>query len=199
MRESSVLQHPPQDFATAFYGKEPLNQSQSRPRRPRVQITNLNPNMDGETVRLRARVQTSRAQGNKMVFLVLRQRIDSVQALLTVAPEKVSKQMAKWTAGLQDESIVLVEGVVKKSPEIIKSATVGDVELHISQVSFVRDYYLLQTFTLVFLTDPSYFWLGRTSSLHRRGCHTTGNGDRNDRRRSVQACAPRHPSQQPYH
>ncbi|TCD71479.1 aspartate--tRNA ligase dps1 [Steccherinum ochraceum] len=125
------------DFATEFYGKAPLNQSQSRTGRPRVQIASLNPNMDGETVLLRARVQTSRAQGNKMVFLNLRQRIDSVQALLTVTPEKVSKQMVKWTAGLQDESIVLVEGVVKKSPEIIKSATVGDVELHISQIHLV--------------------------------------------------------------
>ncbi len=70
-----------------------------------------------------------------MVFLNLRQRTDSVQALLTVTPEKVSKQMVKWTASLQDESIVLVEGVVKKSPEIIKSASVGDVELHVSKVS----------------------------------------------------------------
>lgn len=94
--------------------------------------------MDGQTVLIRARVQTSRAQGNKMVFLNLRQRIDSVQALLTVTPEKVSKQMVKWTAGLQDESIVLVEGIVKKSPEIIKSATVGDVELHVFKASHLR-------------------------------------------------------------
>ena len=90
--------------------------------------------MDGQTVLLRARVQTSRAQGSKMVFLNLRQRTDSVQALLTVAPAKVSKQMAKWAAGLQIESIVLAEGIVKKAPEIIKSATVGDVELHLTQV-----------------------------------------------------------------
>ena len=90
--------------------------------------------MDGQTVLIRARVQTSRAQGSKMVFLNLRQRIDSVQAVLISAPEKVSKQMVKWAASLQDESIVLVEGTVKKSPEIIKSATVGDVELHISKV-----------------------------------------------------------------
>lgn len=124
-----------QDYAAANYGKEPLNQSQSRPRRERVQIKSLNPNLDGQTVLLRARVQTSRAQGNKMVFLNLRQRTDSVQALLIVTAEKVSKQMVKWTAGIQDESIVLVEGIVKKSPEIIKSATVGDVELLISKVS----------------------------------------------------------------
>ncbi|THH02892.1 hypothetical protein EW026_g38 [Hermanssonia centrifuga] len=125
------------DYASELYGKAPLNQSQSRPRQTRVQIASLNPNLDGETVLLRARVQTSRAQGNKMVFLNLRQRTDSVQALLTVTPEKVSKQMVKWTASLQDESIVLVEGVVKKSPEIIKSASVGDVELHVSKIYLI--------------------------------------------------------------
>lgn len=48
----------------------------------------------------------------------------------------MSKQMVKWTAGLQDESIVLVEGIVTVPPEIIKSASVGNVELHINKVKF---------------------------------------------------------------
>lgn len=69
-----------------------------------------------------------------MVFLNLRQRTDSVQALLTVTSGKVSKQMVKWATGLADESIVLVEGIVRKTPEPIKSASVSDVEVHISQV-----------------------------------------------------------------
>lgn len=73
-----------------------------------------------------------------MVFLNLRQRIDSVQALLTVAEGKVSKQMVKWAASLADESIVLVEGTVQKTPELIKSATVGDVEVLVTKVSFFQ-------------------------------------------------------------
>ncbi|KAJ7103478.1 hypothetical protein B0H15DRAFT_919244 [Mycena belliarum] len=124
------------DCATEFYGPLPLHQSQTRPGLPRVQISSLSAR-DGETVLFRARVQTSRAQGNKMVFLNLRQRADSVQALVTVTPEKVSKQMVKWTAGLADESIVLVQGIVKKSPELIKSASVGDVEVLISQLHLI--------------------------------------------------------------
>ncbi|KAJ6503493.1 hypothetical protein C8R47DRAFT_1183651 [Mycena vitilis] len=124
------------DFATEFYGPLPLNQSQTRPQILRVQISSLSAR-DGESVVFRARVQTSRAQGNKMVFLNLRQRSDSVQALVTVAPEKISKQMVKWTAGLADESIVLVQGVVKKSPEPIKSASVQDVEVHVIQIHLV--------------------------------------------------------------
>jgi aspartyl-tRNA synthetase len=125
------------DFSSEFYGKLPLNQSQSRPRRIHAQIGSLSSSLHGQSVLLRARVQTSRAQGNKMVFMHLRQRIDSVQALLSFTPEKVSKQMVKWAAGLADESIVLVEGVVQRSPEIIKSATVGDVELHVTRLHLV--------------------------------------------------------------
>ncbi|KAK2461874.1 hypothetical protein APHAL10511_006337 [Amanita phalloides] len=117
------------------YGPLPLNQSQTRPRRPRVSISSLS-SRDGETVLLRARVQTSRAQGNKMVFFNLRQRTDTVQGLL-IMKEKVSKQMIKWAGGLADESIVLVEGLVHKAPEPIKSATVSDVEVHITQLHLI--------------------------------------------------------------
>ena len=69
-----------------------------------------------------------------MCFLNLRQRTESVQGLLIVTPEKVSKQMVKWTASIAAESIVLVEGVIEKVQETIKSASVGDVEVHISKV-----------------------------------------------------------------
>lgn len=70
-----------------------------------------------------------------MVFLNLRQRIDTVQALLIAEEGKVSRPMIKWTAGLPDESIVLVEGTVDKPKEEVKSATVKTVEIKISQVS----------------------------------------------------------------
>ncbi len=98
-----------------------------------------------------------------MVFLNLRQRTDSVQALVTVTPENISKQMVKWTAGLADESIVLVQGVVKKTPEIIKSASVGDVEVHLSQV---RVGYLSHRLNhLPVCTDPSHFWSGHQTAF----------------------------------
>ncbi|PPQ88619.1 hypothetical protein CVT25_010195 [Psilocybe cyanescens] len=124
------------DYAKEFYGALPLNQSQSRPRRARDQIASLSDRV-GEPVILRARVQTSRAQGNKMVFLNLRQRTDSIQALLVVTPEKISKQMVKWAGSLADESIVLIEGVAEKTSEPIKSATVSDVEIHVSKIHLI--------------------------------------------------------------
>lgn len=68
------------------------------------------------------------------MFLKLRQRTDSVQALLSVEEGKVSKLMVKWAAGLSSENIVLVEGIVQKSPEEVKDATIKDVELILTRV-----------------------------------------------------------------
>ncbi|KAI0004316.1 aspartyl-tRNA synthetase [Russula compacta] len=124
------------DFAREFYGKLPLNQSQSRSGVSRQQIASLSSELDGETVVIRARVHTLRGQGNK-VFIKLRQRTDSVQAMLSVVEGKVSKPMVKWASGLSDESIVLVEGIVQKSPEEIKGATIKDVELILSRVHLI--------------------------------------------------------------
>lgn len=103
--------------------------------RKRISIATLSPNQEGQIVYFRARVNTSRAQGSKMVFLNLRQRTESVQALVVVTPEKISKQMVKWVASLADESIVVVEGAVQIPKEEVKSATVGNVEILINQVS----------------------------------------------------------------
>ncbi|KAG6911923.1 hypothetical protein DXG01_000170 [Tephrocybe rancida] len=124
------------DFSTEFYGPLPLNQSQTRSRRERSQISTLS-SRHGETVLIRARVQTSRAKSSKLLFINLRQRTHSVQAVLMVEPEKVSKQMVKWASSLADESIILVEGLVKKSPIPIQGATVSDVEIDVKQIHLI--------------------------------------------------------------
>jgi len=69
-----------------------------------------------------------------MAFFTFRQRTATIQALLSVEPEKVSKQMVKWASTLSKESLVLVEGTVQKAPELIKSTTVQDAEIKITKV-----------------------------------------------------------------
>lgn len=69
-----------------------------------------------------------------MVFVVLRQQAHTLQGLVVVEPEHVSKKMVRWVEGIHDESIVLVEGVVQKAKEPIKSCTIHDVELKIRKV-----------------------------------------------------------------
>ncbi|KAI0067676.1 aspartyl-tRNA synthetase [Artomyces pyxidatus] len=135
-RAAAEEQEAQNDVSSEFYGKLPLNQSQARPRLPRHKIADLSPALDGQTVTLRARVHTLRAQA-KMVFINLRQRIDSVQSILALEDGKVSKLMIKWASGLVDESIVLVEGIVKTAPEEIKSASIGNVEIHITRIYLI--------------------------------------------------------------
>ena len=69
-----------------------------------------------------------------MVFFNFRQRTDSIQGIVMVASEKVSKQMVKWSSQIASESIVLVEGVVQLPQEEVKSATVGDAEIVVAKV-----------------------------------------------------------------
>jgi aspartyl-tRNA synthetase len=56
-----------------------------------------------------------------------------------VTEDKVSKQMVKWAGTLALESIILVEGVVQKPQEEVKSASIGDAEILISKVNFVEN------------------------------------------------------------
>lgn len=70
-----------------------------------------------------------------MVFFELRQQTDTVQALLVQSSKEVSKQMIKFAGSINPESIVLVRGLVKKSPIEITATTIKDVEVHISEVT----------------------------------------------------------------
>lgn len=71
-----------------------------------------------------------------MLFIALRQRLDTIQGLIMVNSTTISKQMVKWASSVSDESIVLVEGQVQKPMEEVKSCTVGLCEILISKVRF---------------------------------------------------------------
>ena len=59
-----------------------------------------------------------------MCFLVLRQQCYSIQGVLTVVADgSVSEQMEKWASRVNSESVVLVHGVIAKTPELVKSAS----------------------------------------------------------------------------
>jgi aspartyl-tRNA synthetase len=70
-----------------------------------------------------------------MVFFELRQQTDTIQALLVQSPNEISKQMYKFAASINPESIVLVRGTVKKSPIEINATSVKDAEIHVAQVA----------------------------------------------------------------
>uniref|UniRef100_A0A674CR92 Aspartate--tRNA ligase, cytoplasmic n=1 Tax=Salmo trutta TaxID=8032 RepID=A0A674CR92_SALTR len=104
----------------------------NQPDRGLVRVQELTPEKAGQLIWVRARIHTSRAKG-KQCFLVLRQQQFNVQALVAVG-ERASKQMVKFAANINKESIVDVEAVVKKVEQTIESCSQQDVELHIERI-----------------------------------------------------------------
>lgn len=127
------------DYGTENYGKLPLIQSSTKSGIKRVQIKDLSKANAGETVVFRARVHTSRQQGNKMCFMSLRQQDALIQGLVAVNDDSISKQMVKWAASIKLESIVLVHGIVEAAPEEITSATVKDAEIKITKLYTIAE------------------------------------------------------------
>ncbi|KAF8454782.1 hypothetical protein BGX38DRAFT_1171524 [Terfezia claveryi] len=128
------------DHASANYGTLPMVQSTQRTGEKRVKIGELFVQDAGKGVLFRARLQNARAQGAKMCFMELRQQMHSIQALVVANTEgTISKQMVKWAAGINVESIVLVRGVVAKVSEPVKSASITDIEIHVKQVYIIGE------------------------------------------------------------
>ncbi|KAG7806893.1 hypothetical protein KL921_004687 [Ogataea angusta] len=127
------------DTAKDNYGKLPLMQSNRKTGIPRIQFKTLTPQDDGKEVVFRARVHNSRQQGATMCFFLFRQQDELIQGLIKANGDSVSKQMVKWAASLSLESIVLVHGVVKKVDELVKSATIQDVEISISKIYTISE------------------------------------------------------------
>ena len=128
------------DHAVENYGLLPMIRSTTRTGAKRIQVVELTTADAGQTVLFRARVQNARAQGNKMCFLELRQQTHSIQALLVVNAEgTVSKQMVKWAAGINMESIALVEGIVAEVSEPVKSASITELEIHVTKLHIIAE------------------------------------------------------------
>ncbi|KAF9407310.1 aspartate--tRNA ligase dps1 [Podila epigama] len=122
------------DYSKDFYGKKPMNRSEERPGIKRERLQDINAARAGEKVWIRARVQTSRPTGNKMCFFQLRQNSSTIQGLVVFDDTAISKQMVKFAQNISSESIVLVQGTIAKPLEPVKSCTVQDAEIMITQL-----------------------------------------------------------------
>ncbi|KAH8802891.1 aspartyl-tRNA synthetase-like protein [Xylogone sp. PMI_703] len=105
-----------------------------------VHLRDLGESHVGKTIRLRAWIQNARMQGAKMAFVELREEGSwAVQGVVAASPEgkPVSRQMVKWVGGLKLESFVMVEAIVQKPLEPVKSTKVSNYELHLQKVYLV--------------------------------------------------------------
>jgi len=124
-----------EDVSAGKYGILPLIASSSRQGLKSERIQDLTAEKADQTVTIRARVHSIRAKGN-LVFLVLRQRTTTVQAVASKSAT-TSKQFLGFLANLTRESIVDLNAKVMKASEPIKSTTQQDVELGIISVFVV--------------------------------------------------------------
>jgi nondiscriminating aspartyl-tRNA synthetase len=88
---------------------------------------------DGTEVLVRCEVATARSQSAKLAFLNFSDDLDSIQAVVA-ASESLSRQMVKFAANIPTESVVDVVGLAKDVKDPIKSATISNKELHITQL-----------------------------------------------------------------
>ncbi|PLW13795.1 hypothetical protein PCANC_19536 [Puccinia coronata f. sp. avenae] len=122
------------DYATQNYGPLPLNQSQERNNFSWLDIPQIEPSRIGERVRIQARVHNSRSQSAKLCFLVLRHQTSTIQTILSMTADTVSKQMIKYAVGIPLESIVVVEGTLQKPLEDVKTCSISKVEIRLDKI-----------------------------------------------------------------
>jgi aspartyl-tRNA synthetase len=122
------------DVSADSYGELPMVGSpEYKPSNlPRVSLADVAELEDKEIV-FRCWVENARVQSAKLAFLNLRQGLNTIQAVVAVG-EKLSKQMVKFAGNISTESTLLVHGLVKKTQEAVKSATIKDHEIHITKL-----------------------------------------------------------------
>nr|DAD46269.1 TPA_asm: hypothetical protein HUJ06_004499 [Nelumbo nucifera] len=123
------------DPLSGNYGEVPLEELQSKAVSgwKWTEIGSLNEELKDKEVLIRGRVQTIRAVGKSIAFLVLREKGCTVQCVATVAPELVSRQMVKFATGLSRESHVDIEGIVFV-PSVPIKGTSQQVEIQVRKL-----------------------------------------------------------------
>lgn len=86
-------------------------------------VGDLIDSLKDQEVIIRGRVHTTRPVSSKLTFVVVRKSGFTVQCVVTLKPDSVSKQMVKFVASLNRESIVDVIGVVSVPGVAIKGAS----------------------------------------------------------------------------
>jgi nondiscriminating aspartyl-tRNA synthetase len=115
-----------------LFGNYPIVQSAERSTIEYTKISNINKNIEGKTVTVRARIHTIRGKGGSC-FMKLRQGMYSIQAT-AFAGDGVDTPLVKYAQKLSKESVIDLTGIVKTVPEEVTSTTQKDVELHIRKI-----------------------------------------------------------------
>ena len=100
-------------------------------------LDRLSEDLVDKEVTVITRIHNSRSQSAKLAFLMLRQQGKTIQAVVAAGGDAVSRQMVKWCVGVNVNSFVKVSGLVKKPNPPVASATVSNLEVHITKIYLV--------------------------------------------------------------
>lgn len=119
------------------YGELPLMQSRDRPREPFWSFDSIDESAVGKEISFRARIHVIRRMGPKLVFIVFRQQITTLQGVLHEEPGLVSTLMIQWAEHIRVGSIVRVKGVLKKVDIPVIGTSIHDIELHVRELQVI--------------------------------------------------------------
>jgi aspartyl-tRNA synthetase len=123
------------DFAAGNYGEQvPTGAATSQDEW--VRLSKIEESEDKLCI-FRCAIENSRIQSAKLGFLTVSQGLDTIQVVVAEDGESVSRQMVKFAADIPSESLCLLHGIVKRTPEKIKSATVQDFEIRAKKIYIV--------------------------------------------------------------
>lgn len=121
----------------ARYGDLPMSQSTTRNTENRIDIDILTEEMVGQEVVFRARIHHHRNMGQKLAFIMFRQRISTIQGVLVEEPGKVGPLMIHWSEHVRTGSIMRVRGIVQKPAVPVKAASIHNLEVKITTLHII--------------------------------------------------------------
>ena len=119
------------------YGDLPMSQSATRGTENRIDVDTLTEDMIGQEVVFRARIHHHRNMGQKLAFIMFRQRISTIQGVLVEELGKVGPLMIHWSEHVRTGSIMRVRGVVQKPAVPVKSASIHNLEVKITTLHII--------------------------------------------------------------
>ncbi|PGG95751.1 aspartate-tRNA(Asn) ligase [Blastomyces parvus] len=125
------------DEMRARYGDLPLMQSRHRPREKLLKFDDVTPDSIGQEVTFRARIHHIRNMSSKLVFIVFRQQLTTMQGVLAEKLGAISTLMVQWAERIRVGSIVKVKAVLTKSKVPVTGTTIHDVELDIQDLHVI--------------------------------------------------------------
>lgn len=119
------------------YGDLPLLQSTERRGESRINFEDVTSDMVGQEIIFRARLHHVRRMGLRLVFFIFRQQINTVQGVLNEVPGLKSIVMLHWAEHVQRGSIVKIKGVLQKPDVPVKSTTLHEIEVKVTEMKLI--------------------------------------------------------------